>query len=215
MRIPATYDGVMTRKVLVLALVLALGGCGKDEAAGARASASAQEAPPTGHSKPGQEATGTALGRQKRERKDRGDGSMMLGEMEWLATSARARRKDDVLTISMSRMDGSVGEKMVRHSLELHLRDFQGPGDYTIGMVGGVPSLYIVVGFEVPASESKKDAKEAAMLAFNQSKTVMLRGARVSITSVSDTEVVGTFEHKAGKLPISNGKFRAVVKPQT
>jgi hypothetical protein len=215
-RVPATYDGVMTLKFVVLAAALAFGGCGKDEASGgAKGAAGAQEAPTAGDTQTDKQTAGAASGRTKREKKDRGDGSMMLGEMEWLATSARARRKDEVLTISMSRMDGSVGEKMVRHSLELHIRDFKGPGDYTIGMVGGVPSLYIVVGFEAPKSESEEDAKAAAIQAFNQSKTIMLRGAKVTIASASDTEVVGTFEYNTGKLPITNGKFRAIVKPQS
>ena len=192
----------MVGKIFVLAAAVALCGCGKDESSTGEKGTAATEAPESGEKAP----------RKKREKKDRGEGSMMLGEIEWLASSARAKFKEDTLKISMSRMDGSVKDKMVRHSLDFHIRDFKGPGEYTIAMHGGMPSLYIVVGFSAPDNDSEEDATKAAMQAFNESKTVMLGGATVTVSSVTDTEVVGPFAHKAAKVPMTQGKFRAVIK---
>lgn len=199
----------MTFKLLVLATVIALGGCAKDESSGGDKASTNAEAT-AGDSEPKKKAT---EGRKKRVKKDRGEGSMMLGEIEWLSTSARAKLKDDKLKISMSRMDGRVGEKMVRHSLTLHVPDFKGPGDYTIPSFGGIPSLYVVVGFDVSDTKSEDEGQAAAMKALSESKTVMLAGAKVTITSVTATEVIGTFEHKTAKVSMTDGKFRAIIKP--
>ncbi len=162
-------------------------------------------------------------GDKPRQKKDRGEMSMMLGTTKWEATSARARIKNKTLKISGSRMDGSVQTSMVRQALDLHIPDFNGPGTYEIpNGHAGLMSNFSVVGLDTKSivesegskteDQAQKDAQKELMKSLSGAKIVHLMGAKVEITKASDTEISGTFSFEDGKHMLKDGTFRAVVK---
>lgn len=162
-------------------------------------------------------------GKQKRAKRDRGEMSMMLGDVKWEATSARARLKDKKLKITGSRMDGSVQTSMVRQALDLQIADFNGPGSYEVPRGHqGMMSNFSVVGLDTksiteadskPAGEQQDKAmSKELMKSLADAKLVHLGGAKVEITAASDSEISGTFSFDDGKHQFTDGKFRAVIK---
>lgn len=149
----------------------------------------------------------------ERQKKDRGDLSMLLDGAEWTATSASARLGNGTLKISASRIDGSPSTSMVRQAVDLDIANFDGPGTYTLGM----SSFFSVVGFETGAVE-QSDVNQQLAEVLSKASMVRLQGSQVVIDSVSEKEVTGHFS--PGEVPtmggdtvtITEGKFRAVVK---
>lgn len=150
--------------------------------------------------------------RNRRGKRDRGEGSMKLGDTDWVATRANARVKGSTVKIKLvrSERDGDVSR---RESVDLQLENFDGPGTYTVNRAG---SRFIGVGLDVKkATEGDKAVEKEATRAIQDAKTMLLMGAKVEITSANDEEIVGTFEWKlpGGEGPhITEGKFRAPIR---
>lgn len=149
----------------------------------------------------------------QREKKDRGDLSMLLDGAEWAAKSASARLREGTLKISASRIDGSPSTSMVRQAIDLDIADFDGPGTYTLGM----SSMFSVVGFEAGAAE-QSDMNQQLADVLSKASMVRLQNAEVVIDSVGDKEISGHFapgelRSMSGEpISITEGKFRAIVK---
>ncbi len=182
----------------------------KAEGAGATktddAAAGAADAPPTDDDKS----------------KDRGEASAMLGDKPFVAETARAKLVDGKLTLTFSRMD-TIDGKMQREAFTFSIKDYGGPGEYVID---NMSSNYSGVGFDlerakqaVDADGKTDDAKVTAQAVdtIKKSEIILLQGAKVTITSASEDEYVGTFAWKpqgafSNKPPIEDGKFRATVR---
>ncbi len=158
-----------------------------------------------------------------RPKKDRGEGSAKLGDKEWVAESARAKLKDGKLRLTLSKTD--MTDKAVnRDAFSLVIPDYDGPGEYELK---GYSSNFSGVGFDTERAEAAvdKDGKtddakvaDQAMDTIKEAEIILLSGAKVTITSATETEYMGTFEWKpngsmANKPPITDGKFRATVRP--
>jgi hypothetical protein len=149
--------------------------------------------------------------RVRRRDRDRGELSMMLGGVEWKATSARAKVQDGLLVISGSRMDGDRTTSVVRQSVELQIEEYAGPGRYQASANPLRPSLFVVVGLKADA-ESDAEMDAALVDTLSKATHVRLAGAEVTIESASDTEIVGTFSHESVEPSIAQGRFRAVIR---
>jgi len=187
-------------RIALFALVLALtAACGNDGAG------TENQAPAAG--------TTSSSTKTDREKKDRGDFTMLLDGVEWAATSASARLRDGKLKISGSRTDGSPSTTMVRQSITLDMADFDGPGTYTLGMM----SAFSVVSIDTGAAEESDSAEQLADV-LSEATMVRLQYAEVVIDSVSDAEITGHFSpgemrSMEGKtIAIRDGRFRAIVK---
>ena len=100
-----------------------------------------------------------------------------------------------------------------RQSLALHVKDFQGEGEYTVSG----SSTFIAVGLNTGALEEagSDDAKATAALTDTLSKSSYLRlgGAQVNVTSVSEKSIDGTFSKPSPGNPIlTDGRFHAIIK---
>lgn len=155
----------------------------------------------------GSQAAQESTSKQERKKKDRGDASMLLGDVQWQATSARAKMKNTTLIISASRMDGSVHSTMVRQSIDMYIPDFSGPGTYEAAQ----GSMFLVVGLDASATENAEMDK-AVVDALMKSKRKYMHGAKVVIQSASDTEIVGSFSLEVGAPKVTKGSFRALLK---
>ncbi|MEZ5294267.1 MAG: hypothetical protein R2745_24530 [Vicinamibacterales bacterium] len=161
-----------------------------------------------------------AAGDQSRSRtppRDRGEASMTLANVAWVASGATARPTGGRLRIEANRSQRSNGVSS-RQSLILVLDNYTGPGDYVASPIG---SMFIGVGIDtaaLAAAEGNDDAAtKAAIATLSKAKRMQLMGAKVTITAVSDTEISGTFSRpstaRVDAPAISNGTFRAVVRP--
>jgi len=131
---------------------------------------------------------------------------MMLGDVEWKGTSARAKRKKRTLIVTGARMDGPLRSK-VRQSVDLYLPEFNGPGTYT----AKVGSMFLVVGIKADAeTDSEMDAAMAEAL--TKARHLQLEGAEVIVESDDGTQVVGRFSFAGRTTAISDGRFRAILK---
>jgi len=153
--------------------------------------------------------------RQDRAEKDRGSASMMIGDQQWSATSARAKLKAEKLSISASRMDRRDGE-MSRQELKLVVDDFRGVGSYE-AMDGG--SMFVGVSLDVEkasADQTDEDTARTAAEMLGGSDLLMLGGAQVEITAADDQHIEGTFtwtpSQRLNRPAIRAGEFRAVIK---
>lgn len=184
--------------LVVLALVLTAA-CGNDKVSAENQEPKASKAP--------------ASTEAQREKKDRGDFSMLLDGAEWAAKSTSARLRDGTLKISASRIDGSPSTSMVRQSVDFDIANFDGPGTYTLGM----SSMFSVVGFETGAAE-QTDVNQQLAEVLSKASMVRLQYAEVTIDSVSDQEISGRFapgevrSMGGDTVSITEGKFRAIVK---
>jgi hypothetical protein len=149
-------------------------------------------------------------------KKDRGQGSMTIGDDEWTAESARVRVNDHRVNLSMSRTD-IVDNTVSRQSLTLSITGFKGPGEYETGGMSG--SMFVSVSMDASGAKNAGTDKEAGKLitsSLSKARTVQLRGAKVVIVAASETEVSGTFSWSppaGSKDPeVSNGKFRALIR---
>lgn len=194
----------------MLACAVAATGCSKkdgESSAGGEAQGEAAET-----------ASAADKSKSKRQKKDRGEASMKLGETEWQAESARPRLKDGKLSISASQTDMSDG-KIKRQELQLTIKDFKGPGEYTLQMTD---AMFIGVGMDMDkakaaAADGEEATKKAAADMLGGSEMLMMPGAVVTIESANDKEVTGTFSwtpppHDKNKPTITDGKFRAVYR---
>lgn len=152
-------------------------------------------------------------------KKDRGDASVTLDGAAWTAENASARILDGKLKLDLSRLD-RVDGKMSRDAFSIIVPGYQGPGDYTTGP----GSMFVGVGFdiaEMKAAEGEDgkadDAKveKATVDAIKGAKTMMLQGMKVHVESDDNDQIVGTFEKPDGTPPLTDGKFRAIVKKRT
>jgi hypothetical protein len=139
-----------------------------------------------------------------------------MGELAWTGESASARIKGDRLKLSISRMDMSKG-KASRDAFELIVPGYTGPGDYKTQ----IGSMFVGVGFntdEMKAAEAEDgktdDAKvtKAAVEAIQKASTIRLSNMDVHIESDADDQITGTFQAPDSRPPVTDGKFRAVVK---
>ena len=103
----------------------------------------------------------------KRTKKDRGDASMQLGDVEWKGTSARARVKEKTgtLIVSASRTDGSSQTGRVRQSIELYLSGYDGPGSYA----AAIGSMFLVAGLN-PDAQTGSQMNAAVVRALSQAE---------------------------------------------
>jgi len=150
---------------------------------------------------------GAEMAVQRRAKKDRGEASMRLGDVDWQGTSAQARLNKTTLVIKGRRTDWPSRTSAVSQSIDLYLRDYKGPGRYE----ASIGSAFLVVGVDAGgATDSKMDA--ALVETLTKAKHLQIAGAEVVIESASDTEIVGTFSFDGGPTTISEGRFRALVK---
>lgn len=165
------------------------------------------------------DADAGAAKKDEKAKKDRGDASVKMGDVEWTAEIASARIAEGKLKLDLSRMDRADG-RTSRDSFTLIVPEYEGPGDYMTQM----GSMFVGVGFDhaaLGAAEGKEgkadDAKveKAAVDAIKQAKTLMLYNTKIHIESDADDQIVGTFEKADGKPPLTDGKFRALVKKRT
>lgn len=183
---------------IILSFVL-IAACGNDNAGAGNPEPQPGEAP--------------AAGGSEREKKDRGDFSMLLDGAAWTARSASARMRDGKLKISASRIDGSPSATMVRQAVDMDIANFDGPGTYTLGM----SSMFSVVGFDTNAAE-QADMNQQLAEVLSKASMVRLQNAEVVIDSVSDEEITGHFapgevrSMSGDAVTITEGKFRAIVK---
>ena len=184
----------------------------KDESEPTAATPAADEGKSEGKSKADRKAD-----RKRRRDKDRGEASMMLGDKEWKASRARFKLDENgVLKLSMTKSDYS-GEKSSRDSLDLRIKDFKGPGTYTVEPMG---SRFIGVAIDIKAATAAGDNDEAtkkeAMKAISGAKHTLLTGATVEVTAASDDEITGTFSWTPpkglNKPAMSKGTFRAKLR---
>lgn len=162
-------------------------------------------------------AASDAQRRTRTPPQDRGDATMSLGEIAWVASRASARLANGTLTISATRSlrQGSVS---TRESLTLQLADYKGPGDYVVSPTG---SRFVAVGIDdktIAAAEGDDDAAtKAALATLSKARHMLLTGAKVTITAASATEISGTFSRPGtpgvDQPAIANGTFRALVRP--
>lgn len=198
---------------LMLTAALALSACDSED--GGESAASGQSGSGSGEAS-GESASEDQRKERRRERgkEDRGEGSMTLGGEPWEAERARFRIRDGKLKISLSRSDYD-GKTSSRQSLDLRIKDFEGPGAYQVDPMG---SRFIGVGIDIDkAKAAGKDddkVKKEAVKAISGAKHMMLSGAKVTISEATDDQIVGTFSWQppAGldKPALEDGKFRAV-----
>jgi len=160
-------------------------------------------------------ASATPRKRRWRTKRDRGEMAMQLGEIEWTG-SARAKLKNGNLKLSGSNGQ-KIGTAWVSQSIELNIKDYSGPGDYTVPRHPLLPSLFLTVGFDESTIEASDDAgvNKAAIETLRKAKMIHLAGTKVTIESADDRQIIGTFSFKEGDPSITSGKFRAVMsKPK-
>ena len=166
-------------------------------------------------------AADEAEDKPEKKDKDRGEATAMIGEMEFVAESASAKLKDGKLKLSFSRID-TVDGKMNRQAFSLIIDDYKGPGEYT---TQNMMSNYSGVGFDVERAKKAvdedgktDDAKVQAQVmdTMKKSQVILLRGAKINVTSATEDEYVGTFSWDGtghpGKPKVTDGKFRARVR---
>lgn len=162
-------------------------------------------------------AASDAQRRARTPPQDRGDATMTLGEMAWVASRASARLANGTLTITATRSlrQGSV---TTRESLTLQITDYTGPRDYVVSPIG---SRFVAVGIDdttIAAAEGNDDAAtKAALATLSKARHMLLTGARVTITAASGAEISGTFSRPSppgvDQPAIANGTFRALLRP--
>lgn len=155
---------------------------------------------------------------KKRERKDRGDASVLLGDQKLDDGNARFRLKEGTLSVSLS-WNSREGEEQVRRTVDLKVKDYKGPGTYKISSMG---SRFVSVGLNVSTAKKATDdggdeaIKAEAMKAISGAQHMILQGADVVINAASDEEVSGQFSWTApaglNKPSLSEGRFRATAR---
>jgi hypothetical protein len=154
--------------------------------------------------------------------KDRGEGSAKFGDVAWVGESASAKLKDGKLRLSISKMD-MTDKGISRDAFTLVIDDYAGPGDYT---TKGYSSNFTGVGFDTERAKAAVDAEgkvddakvtAQAIDTIQKAQVILMSGTEIHIESATDDEFVGTFSWKpnggmANKPPITDGKFRAVVR---
>lgn len=148
-------------------------------------------------------------GRDRRDKKERGSGSVMIGDSKWDAERCKARIKGERLSVSCSHTDVS-DEKVKRQEVKLVINDYKGPGTYKAANIG---SMFVGVGIDVAeAKAAEKDDAKTATLATDAIKgagTVLLIGADIEVTAADDAFVDGTFSWSGGpnsKKPAFTGR---------
>lgn len=155
-------------------------------------------------------------GASSKATKDRGEASMIKGDVAWEATSARAKFKDGrngkILTISAGKST-SVSGKYSREQIQIVIQPYKGPGDYEASALG---STFVGVGINVDAVKDAKtddQVKKETTKAITGAKTMMLAGMSVKITADDGKQVTGTFSHEPKRgATLKDGKFRAIVR---
>ncbi len=147
--------------------------------------------------------------------RDRGSASMEIGGEAWAAESAKARVNGSRLSIDLARSD-TEANVTTRGQVKLSIPGFEGPGQYTAGST----SMFVVVSIDrsalADAAESDEKVIGAMKGALGGTEMHILTNAEVEVTSVTDTEVVGTFEFtpraESPGPALTNGEFRAILK---
>jgi hypothetical protein len=192
--------------VLLGVLLTALTACGREKVASAEDTASAAASEKRTDGK-----------RKRKPKKDLGEASMLLGDLEWEASSAKASLNKEyaIHSITARRSEYSDG-KSKSQALTLRVMEFNGPGSYRADTGG---SHFIAVGVGTKAAEEAKTDEQTTALAtdtLTKAKRMILGNAEVIVESVSEKEVIGTFSWqpppKYDYPPITNGKFRAIIK---
>ena len=149
--------------------------------------------------------------------RDRGSASMQVAGEPWVGESARARIKGPKLSLDLVRSD-TVGTVTTRGQVKLVLSDFDGPGTYTASR----SSMFVVVTIDRAMLPKDTDSDESATAvlkdALGGTDTWILSGGQVVITSVTKTEVEGTFQwtppagSRGSDRALTDGQFRAIVR---
>jgi len=147
----------------------------------------------------------------KRVKKDRGEASMMLGDLAWRAERAKAYIEGSELTIKASRTDGSYSSTFVRQQLTLNIKNFDAEGQYEAEKASMGLSNFTVVGLD-GGSASEAEIDKAAMETLMDAKFTLLDGATVTVSAMDDHEVKGHFSHETSDPSVTKGTFRAVIK---
>jgi hypothetical protein len=167
----------------------------------------------------GGDASSSSDGRG-RARKDRGEAAMQLGAATWQAESTSAKIENGILTLRATRTDRNDG-KVSRQELQLQVRDYKGPGDYTTGMgsrfIGvGIDAAAVQESAESAQGDAEQGAAKVVTDALSAAKHMMLMAAKVTVTSAGDEQISGTFSWQPPKgldtPAITNGTFRALVR---
>jgi len=212
----------------VLCLVFALAGCNsKPSDEGAKNTAQSDEADATQHAhakakvegggaaeaKPAdeaQQAAGDDGEPKKREKKDFGEGSMVLDGEPWAGTSAKAKMKNTTLILTIARNDFSDA-KAKREELKLYLSEFAGPGDYVASERG---SQFLRVGVNTDKlDEGEAKANAEAKKSVRGANRIAMNGLKVTVETADDDKVTGTFSRPGEHgVEVADGKFRAVFR---
>lgn len=192
---------VSRSRLACLVALIALGGI-------AGCSNGAQNPPGSGNETASADEAKPATRRSK-SGEDRGNAQFDVAGKTWTGTRASARLKEDRLKISAS-MTTRDGDKMKRDSLNLNIKDFNGPGTYTADMM----SMFVRVSITMPkeGSDSEADATKMLFDAIGDAGNIRMANAKVEITAVSDGYVDGTFSLEVPGMPdkaVTNGQFHA------
>lgn len=142
---------------------------------------------------------------------------MQLGGEPWVGDSAKARIKDTLLSLNFVSRN-TAGTHSTRDQVKLSILDFEGPGIYTV--TPGSMFVAVTINRAELLDSENTEAKTAGVLkgALGGSATYMLDGGQVVVTSVTKSEVEGTFQwtprtgSPSSYRPLTDGKFRAIVK---
>lgn len=152
-------------------------------------------------------------GKDDDEEEDKGSATLKIGEADWTAERATARLRDGRLRISASQTDMKDG-KVSRQELQLSIKDYGGPGSYTVM----TPSMFVGVGLDVDKAKKAEgdDAKaqKVATDALMGAESMLLMNAKVEITEATDEHIDGTVKYEPAsysKDPPLEGKFHAII----
>lgn len=190
-------------RFVCLLVVVALGGI-------AGCSNGASDSAGNAGASPGSEKS-TPAARTGKSSEDRGNAQFNVAGSAWTGNRASARIKDGNLGISASRMTRD-GDTMKRDSLDIHIQDYQGPGNYK----ASVMSMFVRVSINMPKEGgSEADATKMLTDAIGDSSRIRLADADVEITSASGGYVDGRFSLDMPGMPdkaVSDGQFHARVR---
>ncbi|HMM65971.1 MAG TPA: hypothetical protein PKC03_03425 [Dokdonella sp.] len=153
-------------------------------------------------------SSGTAANTRGETTQDRGSASMQLGDATWQARSARARLRNDTLTISASRTVRN-GDAVQSERLSLTIPAYKGPGQYR----AAAGSMFVRVGMDIPQGGEDSEAAAGKILANAMSGANMTRlaDAEIEISAVSGGFVEGRFA-QAGGAGASAGDMQGVFR---
>ncbi len=163
--------------------------------------------------------------RAARVKRDRGSMTAQIGGVAWTGEcNARPGDQPDELRLSCSTMSTENGVAK-RDSIQLSIAEYKGVGDYTAksGNFTRVSLDTAAAKSAVAAGEDGKQPAEAKQVevltkSISDAGVFFIKGATVSITAVSDTQVEGTLAWTPGPEggpKIEQATFRAVIEPKT